>query len=183
MQTSFQTPFPSPTKAEYFMHTQQFLFRHFLCPQVIELSWRVSKTRVRCLFFFLLSLDCSPELSRTFQANSISPWHCCFLSPGIHSFAGCLILGLVWNSSSTVQPPPWDVFIYVQRSAEKGLFPDNTLISIAPLHTNSYPAIVIPGDTLLSISSFLTGGHFPFVPEFQCFHDFLFQLQHFWQVA
>lgn len=34
-----------------------------------------------------------------------------------------------------MQPPTWDLFIYIQCSAEKGLFPGNTPISIAPLHT------------------------------------------------
>lgn len=63
-------PLP-PTDAEYFMHIKLFLIRHFLCPPVTELFWRVSKPRARCFFPPLSRQQPSPEQS--FPSKQLYP--------------------------------------------------------------------------------------------------------------
>lgn len=61
----------TPTDAEYFMHIKLFLIRHFLCPPVTELFWRVSKPRARCFFPPLSRQQPSPEQS--FPSKQLYP--------------------------------------------------------------------------------------------------------------
>lgn len=72
----------SPAQGECFLHIQQFLLRHFLCPPVPELCWTLPKAWLRWGGFLF---PVSAAAWRTFQSNSSSQWFPCSLN--LNSFA------------------------------------------------------------------------------------------------
>lgn len=150
MQTSFQTPFPPPPRGDILR-----VYAHPAVPlQALPLSssnWTLLESfQDKGKVFGFFSFRLQPRAEQNFPSKQLCSM--ALLFPELWNSLLCWMSdpGTCLEFLFHCAAPTWDLFIYTQLSAEKGLFPDNTLIRL-PYFTHSYPAIVMPGDMLLSI--------------------------------